>query len=84
MTYQTVITGAAAKALKHLEQKDYLRIKRVLKRLSDNPRPRGCKKLTNRPGWRLRIGTYRILYDIDDQTQKIVILDIGHRRDIYL
>ena len=46
-------------------------------------RPTGCLKLIGRDGWRIRVGVYRVIYQIDDQEKKIVILDFGHRRDIY-
>lgn len=46
-------------------------------------RPSGCKKLKGRDGYRIRIGNYRILYDIIDQTLIINVIAIGHRRDIY-
>ena len=40
-------------------------------------------KLTGREGWRVRIGVYRIIYGIDDSEKKVIVLDIGHRKDIY-
>ena len=51
--------------------------------LAEEPRPRGCKKLKNREGWRIRTGDYRILYEVFDDEQQVLILRIGHRREIY-
>ncbi|WP_331448777.1 MULTISPECIES: type II toxin-antitoxin system RelE family toxin [Microcystis] len=54
-----------------------------MRELAENPRPSGCLKLTVREGWRVRIGVYRIIYGIDDSEKKVIVLDIGHRKDIY-
>ncbi|MCZ6552198.1 MAG: type II toxin-antitoxin system RelE/ParE family toxin [SAR324 cluster bacterium] len=51
--------------------------------LGDNPRPAGCVKLKGREGWRIRVGRYRVVYEIDDRGGTITVLHIGHRRDIY-
>lgn len=53
--------------------------------LARNPRPHGCKKLSGklRNTWRLRVGDYRLLYDIDDKARRVVLLDLGHRKQIY-
>ena len=51
--------------------------------LSENPRPPGYRKLANRSGMRIRIGSYRVLYLIDDENLKVTITAIGHRRDVY-
>lgn len=52
-------------------------------KLEKNPRPDGCKKLTNREGFRIRVGQYRIIYDIFDSELIIEIITVGHRKDIY-
>jgi mRNA interferase RelE/StbE len=51
--------------------------------LKENPRPVGCKKLTNQEGYRIRIGNYRILYTIEDENKIVMIYRVGHRRDVY-
>ena len=51
--------------------------------LQDDPRPPGCQKLTKREGWRIRIGDYRVIYEIDDARNFVTILRVGHRREIY-
>lgn len=43
----------------------------------------GCKKLVGRQGWRIRVGDYRIVYEIDDEQRVVNVLHIGHRKDIY-
>lgn len=51
--------------------------------LGYSPRPQGCKNLKGQDGYRIRVGNYRIIYQIKDKILLILILDIGHRRDIY-
>jgi mRNA interferase RelE/StbE len=51
--------------------------------LADDPRPSGAIKLRGEPGYRLRVGIYRILYEIDDQTQRVTVYRIKHRREAY-
>jgi len=54
-----------------------------LLRLSDEPHPRGSRELSQGPGWRLRVGDYRVLYTVDDTEHVITVYSIGHRRDVY-
>jgi mRNA interferase RelE/StbE len=51
--------------------------------LADDPRPKGCKKLKGRDGYRIRTGNYRIIYEIFDTELLIDVIAIGHRKDIY-
>jgi mRNA interferase RelE/StbE len=50
--------------------------------LAEEPRPPGCRKLQNRDGWRIRVGDYRDIYEVDDEQLTVTIL-VGHRRDVY-
>jgi mRNA interferase RelE/StbE len=83
MTYSIQILRRAQKELAQLPKQEYERIKEAVKNLSQDPRPQGCKKLTGREGWRIRVGDYRAIYEIDDEQQKLTVLHIGHRRDVY-
>lgn len=51
--------------------------------LAENPRPPASRPLRGREGWRLRVGDYRILYTIHDEVLVIVIVTVGHRREVY-
>ena len=51
--------------------------------LAENPRPKGYKKLKGRTGYRIRVGNYRIIYEIFDDILLIDVIDLGHRKDIY-
>ncbi|MCK4401541.1 type II toxin-antitoxin system RelE/ParE family toxin [bacterium] len=83
--YRVKITPAAQKDLLSLKnQKKYFgRIKSILISLGHNQRPLGTKKLTQREGHRIRVGNYRILYQINDEDKTIHVFRIRHRSDVY-
>lgn len=83
MSYAVFILRRAQKELSHLPSEAYQQTKETIRTLAEEPRPQGCKKLTGREGWRIRVGDYRILYEIDDARSVVTVLDIGHRRDVY-
>ena len=83
MSYEVLILRRAQKELASLPKADYERVRDAVAALAENPRPVGCKKLVGREGWRIRLGDYRAIYEIDDAHQKVTILHIGHRRDVY-
>jgi mRNA interferase RelE/StbE len=51
--------------------------------LEHDPRPPGCKKLRGRDAWRIRIGDYRAIYEIDDGRLIVTVITVGHRREVY-
>ena len=55
----------------------------AIENLSENPRPQGYKKLKGRTGYRIRVGNYRVIYEIFDEILLIDVIDLGHRKDIY-
>ena len=83
MSYGIQMLRRAQKELAQLPKHEYERIKEALLNLSQSPRPQGCKKLTGREGWRIRVGDYRVIYEIDDAQRRLTVLHIGHRRDVY-
>jgi mRNA interferase RelE/StbE len=83
MTYRVSVLRRALKELEQLPHEHYQRVRDAIRHLASNPRPTGCRKLTGRAGWRIRVGVYRVIYDIDDNQQSVTVLNIGHRRDIY-
>ena len=83
MSYAVSILRRAQKELASLPPKEFEQVLETIHNLAEEPRPPGCKKLTAREGWRLRVGRYRVIYEIDDQKQTVLILHIGLRRDIY-
>jgi mRNA interferase RelE/StbE len=83
MKYSLFILPRAQKELEALGETEYQRIKEAILRLADNPRPADCSKLVGREGWKIRVGNYRVIYEINDQAKKVIVLHIGHRRDVY-
>lgn len=82
--YTVVLTQTAEKELQKLPVRMIEKIIALLKSLEENPRPSGCKKLKGYKNlWRVRIGNYRIIYDIDDIILLVDVREIGHRIDIY-
>ncbi len=59
------------------------RVLDAIGRLVDDPRPPGCRRLTSTTHWRIRVGDYRVVYDIDDTNRTVTIVSVGHRRDVY-
>ncbi len=81
--YRIELRRAAIKDLQDLPA-DYARlIAKHIDMLEQNPRPPDSKKLKGDAGYSLRVGTYRLLYDIDDKEQSITIYRIKHRREAY-
>jgi mRNA interferase RelE/StbE len=83
MTYSISILRSAQKSLDSLHTSIQDRLVNAIRRLASNPRHPGVKKLTGRNAWRVRVGDYRIIYEIGDVALTILIVDIGHRKEIY-
>ncbi|MCD4823547.1 MAG: type II toxin-antitoxin system RelE/ParE family toxin [Phycisphaerae bacterium] len=84
MAYRIEIKKSAAKELAALAKRDQRRIAAVISALADNPRPPGGRKLTGtEDAYRVRVGDYRIVYQIVDAAVVVYIIRIGHRKDIY-
>ena len=83
MSYEVLLPASVQKQIKKLPADISKRIENALAQLEKNPRPTGSKKLKGRDGWRVRVGDYRILYDIIDQKLCVMIIYVGHRRDVY-
>ncbi len=64
-------------------KKDRQRIVRRIQSLSENPRPSGCQKLSGYDRYRIRQGHYRIVYEIRDLEVTVIVIQIGHRREVY-
>ena len=84
MTYQIVLAPSAARQLRKFEPDIRRRIQAVLELLAENPRPPAATQLVGGAGdWRVRTGDYRVIYEIDDGRLLILVLRMGHRRDVY-
>ena len=83
MNYALLILRRAQKELANLDKIEYERVREAIASLAENPRPVGCKKLVGREGWRIRVGDYRVIFEINDVKREVTVMHIGHRRDIY-
>lgn len=83
MKYELFIERSAQKALSKISLPDRDRIIDAIRKLAADPRPQGVKKLTGRAAWRIRVGNYRVIYEIHDDRLLIVVVCVGHRQDVY-
>ncbi len=81
--FRIELRPAAIKALRRVDPQDRPRIRGAIALLGDDPRPPGARALRGRDGFRVRVGSYRIIYTIDDDILVIVVVTVGHRKDVY-
>jgi mRNA interferase RelE/StbE len=81
--YKVFIEKRVEKALALIPEPDYSRLKKAILALANDPRPFGCKKLKGRPGYRIRQGNYRVIYEIHDPILSVYVIAVGNRKDIY-
>ena len=82
-SYSLFIKPSAVKDIEALPKKDRGRVVAKVQSLAGNPRPPGCEKLSGHELYRLRQGNYRILYTVHDADLVVVIIKVGHRREVY-
>jgi mRNA interferase RelE/StbE len=83
VTYRLSVLRRAQKELEQVSLDAYERIVAAIRALAEEPRPPGCRKLSGRKGWRIRVGDFRVIYVIDERERTITINNVGHRRDVY-
>jgi mRNA interferase RelE/StbE len=82
--YRIELTRDALRALAKLDKPVRRRIQGAIEKLADDPRPPGMIALRGAPGaFRIRVGDYRVVYALHDDHLLIIVIDIGHRREIY-
>ena len=82
-SYKLLIKPTAGKEIEAVPKQDRRRIVAKITSLSRDPRPPGCEKLSGHDQYRLRQGNYRILYEIQDLDLVVLVVKVGHRRDVY-
>lgn len=82
-SYELVFRKSVAKDLRVFPKPDVKRIMQRIRSLADDPRPPGCEKLSGQERYRVRQGVYRIIYEIEDSRLTVLIVKVGHRRDVY-
>ncbi len=83
MRFEILIERSALKALSKIPLAYRDRITDAIRSLADEPKPRGAKKLSGRDAWRIRLGSYRVIYEIDDDELTVLIVSIVDRKDVY-
>ncbi len=84
MPYELVINPSLKKTLSKIDAEMATKIREKIRGLADNPRPSACKKMEGEKNtYQLRVGVYRVLYEIHDKKLLILVLNVGHRKEIY-
>lgn len=81
--YKIKIKVSAVKELNTLPKKDLQKVVTKIRSLSSNPHPAGCEKLSGEEKYRVRQGNYRIIYTIENKQLIVIVVKIGHRKDVY-
>lgn len=82
--HDVYLERAAERDLRRLSKEDFNRIILHVKALTENPRPKGCRKLTGSTSdWRIRVGDLRIIYEIDEKAKTVRVMRVRHRREAY-
>lgn len=82
-SYELSFRKSVAKDLRPLPAADVRRILQCIQALAHEPRPPGCEKLSGQERYRIRPGVYRVVYEIEDRRLTVLIVKIGHRREVY-
>jgi mRNA interferase RelE/StbE len=83
-SYKIEVSRTAEKQIRKLPKPDRVRVLRAILGLATLPRPRGCRKLRGYEDvYRIRVGTFRVLYSIEEKRVLIIILKVGKRKDVY-
>ncbi len=83
-TYKVSLSKRAQRETHKLDRQVLNRVARAFDGLADNPRPVGCLKVKTSEGlWRIRVGDWRIGYEIDDAAREVTIVTVGHRSEFY-
>jgi mRNA interferase RelE/StbE len=81
--YKLIFKKSVLKDLRSISRKDVARIIRCLDNLMNDPRPSGSEKLSGQERYRIRQGLYRIIYEINDDVLMVVVVKVGHRKEVY-
>ena len=80
--YKLLVKVSAAKEIEGIPKRDRQRVINRITKLADDPRCAGCEKLSGQERYRVRQGRFRILYTINDEEVIVVVVKVGHRRDV--
>ena len=84
MTYEVRLAPAAVRQLRKLDPPGRRRVQAAIDLLAEDPRPPGARQLVGGAGeWRVRTGDFRIIYDIRNEELLVLVVKVGHRKDVY-
>ena len=83
MKYEIRLKSSVKKQLKNLDKKQAERILVKIYLLADNPYPTGVEQLTGKKAYRMRVGDYRVIYEIKNKQLLVHVIRVGHRKDVY-
>ena len=83
MKYEITVLRTAVKAVEKLPGEVQDRVIEAIAELAETPRPAGAKKLIARDALRVRVGDYRIIYEVDDESKTVHVVVVSHRKDAY-
>ena len=81
--YKIDLRPAAVRALRKLDPPVARRVQAAIALLAEDPRPPASRPLPGRPAWRVRVGGYRVIYTVENAVLLVVVVTLGHRRDVY-
>lgn len=81
--YRLIFKKSVARDLRVLPKKDVKRILKRIEALADDPRGTGCSKLSGQNFYRVRVGVYRVVYEIDDGVLVVQVIRLAHRTRVY-
>jgi mRNA interferase RelE/StbE len=81
--YRIELRPAAVRTLRKLDPTIRRRVQGAIALLAQDPRPPAARALRGRPGFRIRVGDYRIIYTVTDDVLLVVVVTLGHRREVY-
>ena len=82
--YEIYLERAAERDLKRLATDEFNQIIRKIKGLAVEPRPSGCRKIIgSKNDWRIRVGHYRVIYEVDDKERVVRVFRVKHRKEVY-
>jgi len=82
-SYRLIFKQSVAKDLHRIPKPDVVRILKRIDALANDPRPSGSEKLSAQERYRVRQGVYRIVYEIQDEVLVVLVVKVGHRREVY-
>jgi mRNA interferase RelE/StbE len=83
LNYKIIIEKTVQKTLQKIDRQDKERLLKSIYLLSSNPYPTSSTKLVNRSQYRLRVGRYRVIYEIHNDQLLIIVIKVGHRNNVY-